>query len=448
MARVASARIDENGKLCGGKQGDQTRKELMIQDWYSYPWNTYLVCNDSVIANLAATYIENICNDNSYGYNQKARTTGYMSLLNKTGKGGDFDCSSLVSCCYKLAGINIPYDCTTRTLRSCLLKTGKFTEYTDKAHLESSTYSKRGSIYLKEGSHVVMALDTVTNNNVVVNKETKIITRGIDISSYNKITNYSAIKSDGCDFAIIKIIRKDLNVDKAFVSNLQSLSNVGIKVSGCYNYSYATTVQKAITDAQKVVAIQKQYNTKLTVWMDVEDKSLMNLRHGLIDIINAYKKVIADAGYYCGLYTGQSFYNSYIKPYVKDLNMTSREMWIARYYKGNTVMTIKDTLDYTKLPLNNIHGWQYSSKGKVNGISGNVDLDEIYVYTTTPIKIVKGKVNASSGLKCRDKAITGNVLTVFANGTEVQINSEVNGWYNVTANGVTGWCSAQYIKKE
>jgi uncharacterized protein YgiM (DUF1202 family) len=39
-------------------------------------------------------------------------------------------------------------------------------------------------------------------------------------------------------------------------------------------------------------------------------------------------------------------------------------------------------------------------------------------------------------------------LTTFKLGTEVVINSELNGWYNVTANGVTGWCSAQYITKE
>ena len=176
MVRVGAARIDENGNLCGGKQGDQTGKEIMIQDWYNHPWNTYLVCNDPVIANLAATHMENICNDNSYGYNQKARTTGYMSLLNKTGKGGDFDCSSLVSCCYKLAGLNIPYDCTTRNLKSYLLKTGKFTEYTDSKYLESSTYSKRGAVYLKEGSHVAMALDTVSNNTTVTK------TRGGDVS--------------------------------------------------------------------------------------------------------------------------------------------------------------------------------------------------------------------------------------------------------------------------
>lgn len=71
-----------------------------------------------------------------------------------------------------------------------------------------------------------------------------------------------------------------------------------------------------------------------------------------------------------------------------------------------------------------------------------------YIYTDKPVKITKGKVTAQSGLKCRDKAITGNVLTTFKLGMEVVINSELNGWYNVTANGVTGWCSAQYIKKE
>ena len=171
--RIGHASIDENGRISGGKAGDQTGKEVCIRDWYNKPWNVMIVCNDDEIAKKAAKYMQAICNDPDFGYDQSQRVTGYNEIVKHGGtveavsKAGpsEFDCSSLVSSCYRLAGVTeISPSNATGTMRNAfksVKRNGKdlFTIYTDSAHVNTSDYARVGAIYLKEGSHVVMALD-------------------------------------------------------------------------------------------------------------------------------------------------------------------------------------------------------------------------------------------------------------------------------------------------
>lgn len=78
---------------------------------------------------------------------------------------------------------------------------------------------------------------------------------GIDVSSYQGTINWWAVKQNGIDFAILKVIRKDLNPDKKFEENWKNCEVYGMKVQGVYNYSYATTMAKARSDAKRVLAV-------------------------------------------------------------------------------------------------------------------------------------------------------------------------------------------------
>ena len=159
---IGHASIDENGTIQGKTPGDQTTKEICIREWYSKPWNVYLECLDDTLADKAAAIMEEICKNDNYGYSQPNRWAGYNAIINNgrkvAGGKGDFDCSSLVLACYILAGLSIAASGYTGNMKSILLATGKFKAYTDAAHTGSSAYAKRGGIYLKESSHVVMAL--------------------------------------------------------------------------------------------------------------------------------------------------------------------------------------------------------------------------------------------------------------------------------------------------
>lgn len=217
------------------------------------------------------------------------------------------------------------------------------------------------------------------------------------------------VKSTGINNAILRIIRKDLNPDTKFEQNWNDCKNANIEVSGVYNYSYAITVAKAKTDAQKVLSILN--GRKCTIWLDVEDKCQQGVGSLLKDIINAYRDVIVSAGYDFGVYTGMSFYNSYIKPYATQIKCD--KWWIARYYNGYSKFPIASKPNEQYNPKTSIgrdiYGWQYTSSGQVAGINGNVDLNIIYGYisssavskpstviTETLITLL-GKINTKSG---------------------------------------------------
>lgn len=158
---IGHASINEKGGVSGGRTGDQTGKEICIREWYNKPWDVLLICTDKKLAKRAASIMEKICKNDNYGYDQNKRTTGYVSILKhgiSKGK-GSFDCSSLVSACYKLAGLDINPYCTTRILCKALLATGKFKAFRMNKYTSSPVYARRGAIYLAEGRHVVMALN-------------------------------------------------------------------------------------------------------------------------------------------------------------------------------------------------------------------------------------------------------------------------------------------------
>lgn len=202
--------------------------------------------------------------------------------------------------------------------------------------------------------------------------------RGIDISGYNPVSNYGLVKN-AVDFVILKVIRKDLNPDALFTTHLNGCRNNNIPVIGVYNYSYATSVDKARTDANKVVQILNMNGLNTTVWLDVEDNCQKGLGKKLIDIILGYKQVIESAGYKFGVYTGMSFYNSYIKPYFSYISDVP--MWIARYPSSSPMSVTANPPASKKPAITNMVAWQYSSKGQVPGINGNVDLNDYYAET-------------------------------------------------------------------
>ena len=196
----------------------------------------------------------------------------------------------------------------------------------------------------------------------------------IDVSSYQGLVDWVKVKAAGIQGAILKIIRKDLNLDKQFENNWAGCEAVGMPVVGVYNYSYATTVEKARSDAQKVIDTLAGRTAK--VWLDVEDACMKGLGQKLIDIILAYQAVIQAAGLDFGVYTYLAFYNSYIRPYAGRIDC---HFWIARYPSKN-LKDVDDAPPADKQPLVShiLEGWQWASTGRVSGISGNVDFNEWY----------------------------------------------------------------------
>lgn len=196
----------------------------------------------------------------------------------------------------------------------------------------------------------------------------------VDVSSYQGLINWKKVKASGVDGAILKIIRKDLNPDKQFENNWKECMAAGVPVAGVYNYSYATTTEKAISDAKKVVSILAGRRTK--VWLDIEEESQKKLGVTLINIINVYQEVIKQAGLEFGVYTGSSFYKSHIEKYSLHIDCN---FWIARY-PSSKKMSVASMPAASKKPaiLHIMEGWQFTSKAFIPGISGYADLSVWY----------------------------------------------------------------------
>lgn len=414
----------------------------------------------------AVQFMEQIAADNSHGYAQD----------NRNGS-PDYDCSSLVGTALSKAGFKVNPLSTTRTLYKQLIDCG-FKE------IGINDARMRGDIFLTAGKHVVMCTDannivhasinekgTIKNGQVgdqsgkeicvrsfympsykwtyhlryVENTTTSSTIKGIDVSGYNSISNYQAVKNDGVQFAILKIIRKDLNLDKLFETHLKGFKKAGINIQGVYNYSYATTIAKAKSDAAIVVKYLNQYNmSKSTVvYMDVEDNCQKGLGQLLIDMINAYQTVIEKAGYQFAIYTGSSFFSSYIKPYLSTLKC--RDFWIARYYAGYEQFQFSQNPNAQYKPNIGIDiiGWQYSSSGRVNGIQGSVDLNILYntsISSSTPI--IKNLVRVDTSLNVRNKP-NGDKVGKLYNGDEVTVLDFQDGFYKI---GTNQWVSATYVQ--
>ena len=274
--------------------------------------------------------------------------------------------------------------------------------------------------------------------------------RGIDISSYQKGLNYQQLKQNGVQFAILKIVRKDLNKDTSFETHYNGCNAAGINVLGVYNYSYATTVEKAKIDALKV--LEHLAGRKLTVWLDVEDNCQKNLGARLPQIINAYQSVIEGAGLKFGVYTGLSFYNSFIKPYTSQLN--TKNFWIARYYNGHNLMLINDNLDnkYKPSVVGNLIAWQFTSSGVITGSPGKLDVNILYSPISQTLTInndapttKKVKITAQAGLRVRstpDTSVSNNILGVYKYNDIVEVTEYNGSWWRTDR----GFISKTYTK--
>lgn len=129
---VGSARIDENGNLKNGKAGDQTRKEVSTQAYYTHKKGWYVLRAKSVAhANALATAMKQACDNNKIGYDQNERN-GVITQLKKYGSldkiatATECDCSSLVRACIIQATGKDVGNITTANEASVLEASGLF----------------------------------------------------------------------------------------------------------------------------------------------------------------------------------------------------------------------------------------------------------------------------------------------------------------------------------
>ena len=194
----------------------------------------------------------------------------------------------------------------------------------------------------------------------------------IDVSGWQGDIDWAKAKADGVEGAIIRLgYGEGNNADKKAQRNISECKRLGIPF-GIYWYSYADTPALAKEEGADVVAKLKQFGVNPSdlaypVYYDLEkwtweghqpptDPNVYN------NIVNNWYSALQSAGYKnLGVYS----YTSYLQGPLKHADIYAKTTWVAQYGAR---------MGFDSFPTNS-RGWQYTSSGKVDGISGNVDMN-------------------------------------------------------------------------
>lgn len=194
----------------------------------------------------------------------------------------------------------------------------------------------------------------------------------IDVSGWQGDIDWAKAKADGVEGAIIRLgYGEGNNADKKAQRNISECKRLGIPF-GIYWYSYADTPALAKEEGADVVSKLKQFGVNPSdlaypVYYDLEkwtweghkpptDPNVYN------NIVNNWYSALQSAGYKnLGVYS----YTSYLQGPLKHADIYAKTTWVAQYGAR---------MGFDSFPTNS-RGWQYTSSGKVNGISGNVDMN-------------------------------------------------------------------------
>lgn len=190
---------------------------------------------------------------------------------------------------------------------------------------------------------------------------------GIDINQAQGVIDFDKVKAADISFVCMRSTKKSGNPDIYFERNLAECIDKRLDYS-CFKYAYAKTHEGARIEADGVINLIK--DRKMPIWYDLEDKTLVPLgKDGIEGVTLAFIGECQEAGYECGIYCNQVWYDNYISNYLKK----RFPFWIARYGKNT------GQIDEKYRPVGrNIIAWQYTSKGQVPGIIGDVDCDVLY----------------------------------------------------------------------
>ena len=392
---------DERWQYSGGQTGDNNGTEWQIVNWYSYPWDCVLRYPDKTIRNWMGNQARAAANNNHIGYDQGDRQTFWEQLQKsdydaaKISVDCETDCSAGVLAICKAAG----YHFNVQKLKDInqtgytgneeqILSAAGFEVLRDKKYLTSDRYLDNGDILLNTVNHTAFNIDRGSQCDTDEIAVPSVTLRVIDVSEHQGKIDWEKVKKQ-IDGAILRTGYGDdeeSQDDDWWEYNVSECERLGIPY-GVYHYSYAANEAQVQSEINHVLRLLKGHNPVIGVYTDIEEHSL---RYMAKTVCEMFCTQIRQAGYKDGIYCG-TMYVSDMPDIVKSLGT---QWWIPSYpptWKDNGTVQTQYKPDYYCV------GWQYSSKGHVDGIDTDVDMNEWYVPfdgakpspTPTPIPIKK-----------------------------------------------------------
>ncbi|MCM1237359.1 MAG: Ig-like domain-containing protein [Ruminococcus flavefaciens] len=195
-------------------------------------------------------------------------------------------------------------------------------------------------------------------------------TMGIDVSKHNGNIDWNAVKNSGVSYVIIRCGYRGYSTgvlveDPKFHSNIKGAKAAGLKV-GAYFFSQAVNEVEAVEEASMAIDLVKGYGLNYPLFLDVEgsggraDGISRDMRTA---VCNTFCQTVQNSGISAGVYANKTWFTEKINT----ASLTNYKLWLAQYASEPTYTATRYDL------------WQYSSKGRVSGISTNVDMNISYV---------------------------------------------------------------------
>ncbi len=194
---------------------------------------------------------------------------------------------------------------------------------------------------------------------------------GIDVSKWQKDIDWDKVKKAGIEFAVIRCGYRGKSTgtlveDPYFAQNIKAAKAAGVKV-GIYFYSQAVNEVEAVEEASMAISLLGRYKPDYPIFIDTESAGGDGRADSLgveqrTKVCEAFCATIESAGYESGVYASRNHYNKKMEM----SNLENYTIWLAEYreepmYQGY------------------YHMWQYTSKGQVDGIAGNVNMNISYL---------------------------------------------------------------------
>ena len=194
---------------------------------------------------------------------------------------------------------------------------------------------------------------------------------GIDVSKWNGSIDWNAVKNSGVSYVIIRCGYRGSSTgalieDPKFRSNIKGAKAAGLKV-GVYFFSQAVNEVEAVEEASMALNLVNGYGLSYPIFLDVEPSGGRGdgvSREVRTAVCKAFCATVQNSGYAAGIYANKTWLNEKINTG----SLTGYKIWLAQYASAPTYTATRYDM------------WQYSSKGRVSGIKGDVDMNISYLH--------------------------------------------------------------------
>lgn len=240
-----------------------------------------------------------------------------------------------------------------------------------------------------------------------------------DVSEWQGVIDWNTAKNY-IGGAIIRLAYGTKKDDTFVIRNLDECERLGIPY-GCYVYSLAYDEYSAKAEVEVIKRLLKGRHPTLPIYVDLEKNSL---GYAAKTVAGVYCAALRDMGLkygvYCGMYYYQGFMNGFTVP--------GWSVWVPYYGKVND----GKKKDKPTMPIP-YDAWQWTSLGNINGINGNVDMNEFYkVFDAPNADVIDNNTPSPTAKKTVDELAKEVIAALWGNGDE-RVTRLTNAGYDAAA---------------